>query len=87
LMEGSSVDLGFPACAFADPITPSWVAAMVSAAAPTKQRRMGNDPYRLVPPRTRTGFNLIHSRHVEFAEPGIPDEVPRSFFVETRFRF
>lgn len=34
-----------------------------------------------------SGFNLIHSRHPEFVEPGISDEVPRSFFVETRWRF
>jgi iron complex outermembrane receptor protein len=34
-----------------------------------------------------SGFNLLHAHHVEFAEPGISDEVPRSFFVETRFRF
>jgi len=34
-----------------------------------------------------SGFNLIHSRHAEFVEPGITDQVPRSFFLETRWRF
>jgi iron complex outermembrane recepter protein len=34
-----------------------------------------------------SGFNLIHARHPEFLEPGITDEVPRSFLVETRWRF
>lgn len=34
-----------------------------------------------------SGFNLLHSRHEEFLEPGISDEVPRSFFVDTRWRF
>jgi iron complex outermembrane recepter protein len=34
-----------------------------------------------------SGFNLIHSKHPEFIEPGITDEVPRSFLVETRWRF
>ncbi|HUZ74201.1 MAG TPA: TonB-dependent receptor [Stellaceae bacterium] len=34
-----------------------------------------------------SGFNLIHSRHPEFVEPGLTDEVPRSFFVDTRWTF
>ncbi len=34
-----------------------------------------------------SGFNLLHSRHQEFIEAGQTDEVPRSFFVETRWRF
>jgi iron complex outermembrane receptor protein len=34
-----------------------------------------------------SGFNLIHAHHPEFAEPGITDEVARSFFVQTRWRF
>jgi iron complex outermembrane receptor protein len=34
-----------------------------------------------------SGFNLLHSRHTEFIEAGESDEVPRSFFVETRWRF
>jgi iron complex outermembrane recepter protein len=33
------------------------------------------------------GNNLIHAHHPEFIEPGITDEVPRSFLVETRWRF
>jgi iron complex outermembrane receptor protein len=33
------------------------------------------------------GRNLLHSRHQEFAAPPLNDEVPRSFFVETRWRF
>ncbi len=33
------------------------------------------------------GFNLIHSRHEEFGPLGVTDEVPRSFLVETRWRF
>jgi iron complex outermembrane receptor protein len=34
-----------------------------------------------------SGFNLIHSRHPEFLEPGISDEVPRSFLVDARLKF
>src|SRR5262249_14227788 len=34
-----------------------------------------------------SGFNLLHARHTEFIEPGIADQVPRSFFVEARVRF
>jgi iron complex outermembrane receptor protein len=34
-----------------------------------------------------SGFNLIHDRHPEFSEPGETDQIPRSFFVETRWRF
>jgi iron complex outermembrane receptor protein len=34
-----------------------------------------------------SGFNLLHSRHPEFVEAGITDQVPRSFYVETRVRF
>ena len=31
-----------------------------------------------------SGFNLLHAQHVEYA-PG--DEIPRSVYIETRFRF
>lgn len=34
-----------------------------------------------------SGFNLIHAHHPEFIEPGVTDEVPRSFFLDTRWRF
>jgi iron complex outermembrane receptor protein len=34
-----------------------------------------------------SGFNLLHARHVEFIEGVQSDEIPRSFFVETRWRF
>jgi iron complex outermembrane receptor protein len=34
-----------------------------------------------------SGFNLLHARHEEFLEPGQSFEIPRSFFVETRWRF
>ena len=34
-----------------------------------------------------SGFNLIHDRHPEFSEVGTTDYVPRSFLVETRWRF
>lgn len=34
-----------------------------------------------------SGFNLIHARHAEFVEAGVSNEVPRSFFAETRVRF
>ena len=33
------------------------------------------------------GSNLLHDRHVEFFEDGESDEVPRSFFIDTRWRF
>jgi hypothetical protein len=31
-----------------------------------------------------SGFNLLHGKHVEYA-PG--DAIPRSVYIETRFRF
>jgi iron complex outermembrane receptor protein len=34
-----------------------------------------------------SGFNLIHAHHPEFVESGITDQVPRSFMVESRWRF
>ncbi|MDB5362072.1 MAG: TonB-dependent receptor [Rhodospirillales bacterium] len=34
-----------------------------------------------------SGFNLLHDRHAEFFEAGQSDQIPRSFFVETRWRF
>jgi iron complex outermembrane receptor protein len=34
-----------------------------------------------------SGLNLIHARHTEFVEAGLSNEIPRSFFVETRWRF
>ncbi|MGH7075209.1 MAG: hypothetical protein ACREFD_13530, partial [Stellaceae bacterium] len=34
-----------------------------------------------------SGFNLLHARHLEFAEPPLIDEVGRSFYLETRVRF
>ena len=34
-----------------------------------------------------SGLNLLHPQHVEFIEAGLSDEVPRSYFVETRWRF
>jgi iron complex outermembrane receptor protein len=34
-----------------------------------------------------SGFNLLHPRHQEFLEDGETDYVPRSFFLEARFRF
>lgn len=34
-----------------------------------------------------SGFNLLHDQHREFYEDGVADEIPRSFFVETRWRF
>jgi len=34
-----------------------------------------------------SGFNLIHAHHQEFVEPGATDEIPRSFMVESRWRF
>ena len=34
-----------------------------------------------------SGSNLLHPRHREFLEDGQTDEIPRSFFVEARWRF
>jgi iron complex outermembrane recepter protein len=34
-----------------------------------------------------SGLNLLHARHVEFVEPGISTEVPRSVYAQARFRF
>ncbi len=36
-----------------------------------------------------SGFNLLHARHLEYEEAGatVGDEVERSFFVETKWRF
>jgi iron complex outermembrane recepter protein len=34
-----------------------------------------------------SGLNLLHARHVEFVEPGISTEVPRSIYAQARFRF
>ena len=34
-----------------------------------------------------SGFNLLHDRHPEFFEAGETDQIPRSVFVETRWRF
>jgi iron complex outermembrane receptor protein len=31
-----------------------------------------------------SGFNLLHAKHVEYA-PG--DEIPRSVYIESRYRF
>ncbi|HEV2673766.1 MAG TPA: TonB-dependent receptor [Aliidongia sp.] len=36
---------------------------------------------------TLSGFNLLHAHHVEFLESGQSDQIPRSFFVATRWRF
>jgi iron complex outermembrane receptor protein len=33
------------------------------------------------------GSNLLHPRHAEFFEDGESDEIPRSFFIDTRWRF
>jgi iron complex outermembrane receptor protein len=33
------------------------------------------------------GSNLLHDRHAEFLEDGESDEIPRSFFIDTRWRF
>ena len=33
-----------------------------------------------------SGFNLLHARHLEYVT-GSPDLIPRSFFVETKWRF
>ena len=34
-----------------------------------------------------SGFNLLHARHSEFIAPPLIDEVERSFYLETRWRF
>ncbi len=34
-----------------------------------------------------SGSNLLHPHHMEFREDGETDEIPRSFFLETRWRF
>jgi iron complex outermembrane recepter protein len=34
-----------------------------------------------------SGFNLLHPRHLEFLEDGETDAIPRSFFLQARFRF
>jgi iron complex outermembrane receptor protein len=33
------------------------------------------------------GYNLVHAHHIEFYEPGNADEVPRSFFLQARWKF
>jgi len=33
------------------------------------------------------GSNLLHDRHAEFLEDGESDEIPRSVFIDTRWRF
>jgi iron complex outermembrane receptor protein len=33
------------------------------------------------------GSNLLHDRHAEFFEDGQSDQIPRSFFIDTRWRF
>jgi iron complex outermembrane receptor protein len=33
------------------------------------------------------GSNLLHDRHAEFLEDGESDQIPRSFFINTRWRF
>jgi iron complex outermembrane receptor protein len=33
------------------------------------------------------GSNLLHDRHAEFSEDGESDEIPRSVFIDTRWRF
>ena len=33
------------------------------------------------------GFNLLHAHHLEFSAPPVTNEVQRSFYVETRWRF
>ena len=33
------------------------------------------------------GANLLHDRHAEFLEDGESDQIPRSFFIDTRWRF
>jgi iron complex outermembrane receptor protein len=33
------------------------------------------------------GYNLLHANHLEFIEPGVSTEVPRSVFVQARIRF
>jgi iron complex outermembrane recepter protein len=34
-----------------------------------------------------TGDNLLHARHREFLEEGVTDDVPRSYFMQARWRF
>lgn len=34
-----------------------------------------------------SGFNLLHPQHMEFLEPGISVEIPRSVFVQAQIRF
>jgi iron complex outermembrane recepter protein len=34
-----------------------------------------------------SGFNLLHARHIEFFEDGQTDEIPRSFYFQSRWRF
>jgi iron complex outermembrane receptor protein len=34
-----------------------------------------------------SGFNLLHPHHLEFREDGETDEIPRSYFVDARWRF
>ncbi len=33
------------------------------------------------------GSNLLHDHHTEFVEDGESDQIPRSFFIDTRWRF
>lgn len=33
------------------------------------------------------GYNLIHPEHLEFLEPGVSTEIPRSVFAQARMRF
>ena len=33
------------------------------------------------------GFNLLHPQHMEFDEPGETDAIPRSFFVQSSWKF
>lgn len=33
------------------------------------------------------GYNLLHPQHLEFVEPGVSTEIPRSVFVQARLRF
>jgi iron complex outermembrane recepter protein len=33
------------------------------------------------------GSNLLHDHHAEFFEDGESDQIPRSFFIDTRWRF
>ncbi|HET9018638.1 MAG TPA: hypothetical protein VFN46_03575, partial [Acetobacteraceae bacterium] len=34
-----------------------------------------------------SGFNLLHAQHMEFLEPGVTTEIPRSVFAQARIRF